>query len=75
MLAGNVALRFPLASMDQCLHPLQLYRCLACPLSTHFIIIPHFFKELIKKQPCLQIVDAVRGHPVESGWLNVNVWI
>jgi hypothetical protein len=67
MLGGNVVLRFPLESMDQCLHPLQLCRHLACPLSAHFIIIFHFFKELIKKQDHLQIAALFTAIPTEQG--------
>jgi hypothetical protein len=37
------------------------------PLSAHFIIIPHFFKDLIKNQKGTPFVVHVHGIEVESG--------
>jgi hypothetical protein len=75
MLGGNAALRFPLTGMYLHLHALLLYRDLSSPLSAHFTIILHFFKDLIKDPNCLQIVAVVDARRVESGRLSVNVVI
>ena len=64
MLGGNDALRFPLASLDQCPHALLFLRGASGPISIHFIIILHFFKDLIKKQDRMQNFGPPAGNPL-----------
>jgi ATP-dependent Clp protease adaptor protein ClpS len=75
MLGGNGALRFPLSSMWRYLRHLPFRYRLFNSTTTHFTIILHFYKDLIKNRVRFQIVTAVHALWVESRRLNVNVLI